>query len=87
MLTRLLVWICVCCLLGRLLCNIDPYKCYNWYAGIRHGMFIVPNFIRYLFDHSVCVKAPCCTTAYNVLYWIFGVPSILSTLFGGTRKR
>ncbi|RHR94369.1 hypothetical protein DWW23_19365 [Parabacteroides sp. AF14-59] len=74
------------CFIGWLLCDIEPYEKYSWYSGIWHGLFLPINFIRSLiFDH-VLYKATDHTTAYSVFYWIFGILSLLSFVFGNGRK-
>lgn len=80
--SRIFFFILSCCLIGWLFCNIDPDKTYSWYAGIWHGMFIVPNFIRSIFTDAL-YKAENYKTAYNVFYWVFSIICVLSTIFGG----
>ena len=82
MIVRILVTIVVYCLLGWLLCDIDPHKQYTWYSGIWHGLFFVVNFIRSWFTDAL-YKADIFTTAYNVYYWIFSILSVLGFVFGG----
>ena len=81
-----LIYILVSVLLGWLFCNIDPEECYSWYSGIWHGLFFIPNLIRHIFKHSILYKADCCSMAYNVFFWLFGIFNILSILFGGRRR-
>lgn len=52
------------------ICNIDPGTEYVWYSGIWHGLFVVPNFVRGLFDADVLCFATLHTTAYTVWWWI-----------------
>lgn len=40
MISRILITIGVYCVLGKLLCDIDPGKEYTWYSGIWHGLFL-----------------------------------------------
>lgn len=82
----MIIRILIFCLLGWLLCDIDPYKEYTWYSGIWHGMFFVINFIRSLFSDAL-YKAEFYTTGYNVFHWIFSITSVISLLFDGLRPR
>lgn len=80
--SRLLVTVLVSGLMGWLLCDIDVDKEYTWYSGIWHGIFFVPNFIRFLvWDTSY--KAELYTTGYNIWYWIFSIVTTVSYIFGG----
>lgn len=72
------------CFVGWLLCDINPGETYNWYSGIWHGWFIVPNFIRSLFSDAL-YKADYYSTAYNIFYWISSIITVFSFIFG--RKR
>lgn len=58
------------------LCHIDVETSYAWYYGLWHGLFFVPKFLLYLVADSP-FKAEICSTAYNIIYWIF---SVLSTI-------
>ena len=78
--------ICIVCFLSWLLCRIDPEKCYRWYSGIWHGIFLVPNVILHLFFHSVPVKATCFSSCYNLFFWISAVLSILGLGSRGHRS-
>lgn len=73
--------------MGWLLCDINPEKTYSWYSGIWQGMFLPVNFIRSLFFDDVLYKANLYTATYNVFYWIFGILSVSSFLFGGGKER
>lgn len=77
----ILIEILVYCLIGWLVCNIEPGKEYTWYSGIYHGIFFVINFIRSLFTDAL-YKAEIYTTAYNVFYWIFSILAVFSFFFG-----
>ena len=79
---RPIIWIFVCSFVGWLLCDIDITKEYMWYSGIWHGIFFVPNYIRYLIWDSP-YKAEIYTNAYNFFYWIFCILSTIAFLFGG----
>lgn len=81
---RPIITIIVALVLGKLLCDIDVAKEYVWYSGIWHGLFFVPNFIRYLILDAP-YKAELYTSAYNVFYWIFSILSTIGYLFGGGR--
>lgn len=83
---RFIIGILVTCFFGWLLCDIDIEQTYTWYSGIWHGIFFVPNYVRYLIGDSP-YKAESYTAAYNVFYWIFSILSTLSAIFGGTIKR
>lgn len=83
---RILIQVVVMCFIGWLLCDIEPYEKYSWYSGIWHGLFLPANFIRSLIFNDVLYQAARHTTAYSVFYWIFGVFSILSFVFGNGRK-
>lgn len=82
MISRILITIGVYCVLGKLLCDIDPEKEYTWYSGIWHGLFFVANFVRSWFTDAL-YKAEIYTTGYNVCYWIFSIWTVLGSLFGG----
>lgn len=86
MIIRILIQVAVMCFIGWLLCDIEPYEKYSWYSGIWHGLFLPVNFIRSLIFDDVLYQAVRHTTAYSVFYWIFGVFSILSFVFGNGRK-
>ena len=86
MIIRILIQVVVMCFIGWLLCDIEPYEEYSWYSGIWHGLFLPVNFIRSLIFDDVLYQAVRHTTAYSVFYWIFGVFSILSFVFGNGRK-
>ena len=79
-------YILACCLVSWLFCDIDSKKTYSWYAGIWHGIFIIPNFIRSLFTDAL-YKAEHYTAAYNVFYWISSIMSVLITIFGGGSRK
>lgn len=66
--------------LARWLCDIDSLEIYEWYHGIWHGLFIVPNWIYSFFNHDVLCKAQFYTTGYNVCWWIMLVWQILVLL-------
>lgn len=80
--SRLLVTVLVSGLMGWLLCDIDVDKEYTWYSGIWHGIFFVPNFIRYLVWDAP-YKAELYTIGYNIWYWIFSIVTTISYIFGG----
>ena len=82
----IVLYILVSCLVGWLLCNIDPDKTYTWYSGIWHGMFFIPNFIRSWFTDAL-YKAESYTEAYNVFWWIFTGLSVFSFFFGDDARR
>lgn len=62
---RFIITALVCCILSRLLCDINPDKYYTWYSGIWHGFFFIPNLLRSWFGDAL-YKANDCSTAYNV---------------------
>ena len=82
---RILITILTFCLVGWLLCDINPDKEYGWLAGIWHGSFFVVNWVRSWFTDAL-FKAEDYTTAYNVFYWIFSIFSVLGFIFGGGRR-
>jgi hypothetical protein len=82
MIVRIIIKIIVMCFVGWLLCDIHANESYYWYSGIWHGMFLPVNFVRSLIFNDVLYKAIIYTTAYSVFYWIFGVISVLSVIFG-----
>ena len=82
----IVLYILVSCLVGWLLCNIDPDKTYTWYSGIWHGMFFISNFIRSWFTDAL-YKAESYTAAYNVFWWIFTGLSVFSFFFGDDARR
>lgn len=53
-----------------LICNIDASDSYSWLSGLFHGLFILPNYIRYLYDDDILWYANFHTTAYVVFFWI-----------------
>lgn len=79
MVARVVFFCLSACLVGWLLCDIDPNETYSWYSGVWHGMFFPINFIRSLLTGAL-YKAVNYTTAYNVFYWIIvlsWIPSII----------
>ena len=84
-LTRICIYIAVSCLVGWLLCDINPEKTYTWYSGIWHGLFFVPNLIRSWFGDAL-YKANYYTDAYNVWWWITTVMSCVGAIFGGGKR-
>ena len=80
----IIIIVLICCFVSWLFCNIDNEKMYSWYAGIWHGIFIVPNFVRSLFTDAL-YKAEHYTAAYNVFYWIFSIVSVTATIFGSRK--
>lgn len=80
----MIIRIIIYCLIGWLLCDIDPNKEYTWYSGIWHGMFFVINFIRSIFTDAL-YKAEIYTTGYNVFHWIFSILSVIGCIFDGSR--
>lgn len=68
-------------------CHIDPEKTYTWYSGIWHGIFWFPNIVMSLFSDSIYAKAPHCTTAYTVFYFVTIIASsVISSIFRGITK-
>lgn len=68
-----------------LICNIDASDTYSWISGVFHGLFIVPNFVRYLFSNDILFFAENHTTAYTIFYWLtaalFILPPQVKSLF------
>lgn len=50
--------------------EVDPQVLYSWYAGMAHGTSAIPNWFISLFTEGRLIKAPLCTAAYNVWWWI-----------------
>ena len=71
-LTRICIYIAVSCLVGWLLCDINPEK--------------TSNLIRSWFGDAL-YKANYYTDAYNVWWWITTVMSCVGAIFGGGGKR
>lgn len=68
-------------------CSIDPERTYTWYSGIWHGIFWFPNLIMSLFSNSIYAKAPHCTTAYIVFYFVTIIASsVMSSILRGITK-
>ncbi len=86
MITRIIIQIVAMCVVGWLLCDIHATESYCWYSGIWHGMFLPINFVRSLIFDDVLYKAVVHTTAYSVFYWIFGIFSVLSFIFGSNKR-
>ena len=49
-----------------LICNIEASDTYSWISGVFHGLFIVPNFVRHLFNNNILYFAEYHTTAYTI---------------------
>lgn len=64
--------------------NINGTELYGWQAGLAHGLFFLPNLVRYLFDGDVLFKATNCTTGYHVAWWIVTVGSCIGWLVDAT---
>ena len=64
--------------------NINGTELYGWQAGLAHGLFFLPNLVRYLFDGDVLFKATNCTTGYYVAWWIATVGSCIGWLVDAT---
>lgn len=86
MITRIFIQVIAICVVGWLLCDIHPAESYCWYSGIWHGIFLPINFVRSLIFDDVLYEAVVHTTAYSVFYWIFGISSVLSFIFGGNKR-
>ena len=61
---------------ARWLCNIDPEETYSWISGVWHGIFVVPNYVRYLMNSEIMYKSADNSTMYNILWWIVVVLQI-----------
>lgn len=75
------------CLLSTKICHVKPDKMYNWYFGIWHGIFVIPNWIVSLFSNDVLCKAQNSSTAYNVWWWLSFIFGGLGMLGGGNSRR
>ena len=53
--------------------SIEAGKLYGWFAGIFHGMWVVPNYVISLVMDGHLVRATSYTTAYFNIWWIFFV--------------
>ena len=69
-----------------LICNIDVSDTYTWISGVFHGLFVVPNFIRHLFDEDILYFAEYHTTAYTIFYWLTAILFILPPQIKGLFK-
>ena len=76
LLLYLVIYFAISIVLAWWLCDIDPAKTYTWYSGIWQGMFFLPNLVRSWFSDAL-FKAESYTAAYNVLYWIFSILSVI----------
>jgi len=58
------------CLIASKWCHINPSVEYDWYYGIWHGIFIIPNWVMSLMsDKSILCQAPAHTTSYTIWWW------------------
>lgn len=69
-----------------LICNIDSSDTYSWISGVFHGLFVVPNFVRHLFDEDILYIAEYHTTAYTIFYWLTAILFILPPQIKGLFK-
>jgi len=59
------------CFIANKWCHISPSVEYDWYMGIWHGIFIVPNWAMSLvLDKHILCQAPHHTAAYMIWWWI-----------------
>lgn len=58
-------------------CNIDANETYDWFWGIWHGLFALPNIVRCKFNDDVLFIANNHTTAYVVSYWLALLTTII----------
>ena len=56
---------------------IEPTKKYEWFAGIFHGIWAIPNYVISLLVDNYLIKAQLYTRLYNTLWWILLVISAL----------
>lgn len=63
--------------IALLVCNIDASDSYSWISGAFHGLFIVPNLVRHLFNNDILYFAEYHTTAYTIFYWLIVIFFIL----------
>lgn len=63
-------------LFAKWLCNIDSEDTYSWISGIWHGIFVVPNYVRYIMNSEILFKAAAYSTMYNILWWLVVVLQI-----------
>lgn len=75
------------CLLANWWCTIDPEIEYQWYSGIWHGIFIIPNWtMSWMFGKDILCQAPIHTTGYIIWWWlclIFHCITAFVCTFGG----
>ena len=59
------------CLIAEKICFIRSDIRYEWYSGIWHGLFVIPNWIlSNLFDKNVYCQAPNHTSGYVFYWWL-----------------
>ena len=59
------------CLIASKWCHISSGIEYDWYQGIWHGIFIIPNWVMSLTtDKSILCQAPVHTNSYMTWWWI-----------------
>ena len=68
------------------ICNINAFDTYSWISGVFHGLFVVPNFVRHLFDEDILYFAEYHTTAYSIFYWLTAILFILPPQIKGLFK-
>ena len=72
------------CLLAVWCCKINPEVEYQWYFGIWHGLFIIPNWVMsWMIKGNTLYQAPIHTIGYIIWWWICLVFHCL-TAFGFT---
>lgn len=63
-----------------LICQIEAMQTYDWFFGILHGFFFIPNFLRSCLTGSLYIALDH-TTAYTVFYWISAVASLSALIY------
>jgi hypothetical protein len=58
------------CLISIKICHINTERTYTWWAGIWHGIFVLPHWIASWFLDDIYCKAPNSTIAYSIWWWI-----------------
>lgn len=60
--------------------DINPLEEYGWFSGCSHGLLAIPNWVMSWFSDTVIIKAPLCTSAYIVSWWIGLIFAIINSL-------
>lgn len=66
---------------------IRAEQSYGWAGGLLHGVLFLPNYIWSLVVEGHLWRAPLCTDAYMVWWWIGTVAGIIIFLIWGFLTR